>query len=52
MFGRTLFWRKRRISSFLYWVVALGFVEMRSLDSSVGGEVDESFKYTKIFISR
>ena len=37
---------------FLYCVVALEFIEMRSLDSSVGGEVDESFKYANIFILR
>ena len=52
MFIITLCLRKSRISSFLYWVVALGFVEMRSLDSGVGGGVDESFKYAKMFISR
>ena len=36
---------------FLYWVVALGLVEMRSLDSGVGGVVEESFKYDKRFTS-
>ena len=40
------------MSSFLYWTEALGFVDTRSQDSGEGGDVDESFKYAKILISR
>ena len=52
MFLMTLCLRKSRISSFLYWVVVLGLVDMRSLDSGVGGVVEEYFNYDKMFTSR